>query len=272
MNSWSNIVISPDDLEITQLDKIEKSFGDISVNVLQIRELITRFEICHFKYQNHILKIIESVSDLQPVTEPGKIGANHIHQGDNGWKNDKTGRSLLGQNYLWTLRNWLAGDNKEKDSYYNNQELNRLVKKWLGIKNPDKERLILLLIARLTWDWKSYEELKRGREYKELEIQVCSMDICHYAFPGNLNLLLQAIGELKPTRAFKGCGSFDTGIQAFIEKEFSILDDLLQIMVSSKERTKDKLIKAWLIACLLKTLKEQIGMSQSISLSGLQTG
>lgn len=264
MNPWSNIEISFNDPEIIEIDEFEKSLGDMSVNVRQIRELITRFEVCHFKYQNHIKNIIKSVSDLHPVVEPSKIGSNHIHKGENIWMNDKTKRSLLGQQYLWALIDWLGDNLQVKDSVYYNHELSRQIAKRLGNKNPDKERLVRLLIARLTWNWKSYEELKQGKEYKKLELQACRIDICHYTFPKNLDLLLQGIGEMKPVEAFEGCGSLDSGIKTYIEKEFSNLSDLLKSITGVSIPDKNELIKAWLISCFLKTLKEQVGLTKPI--------
>ena len=91
MNAWSNIEISPQDSEIIEIDKIERILGDIPENVQKIRELITRFEVCHFKYRQHYKNIRNSVQNLKPVQEPGKIGANHLSKGDLAWKNDKTG-------------------------------------------------------------------------------------------------------------------------------------------------------------------------------------
>ena len=264
MNAWSNIDFSPTDPEIIEIDKLENSIEIIPSNIQQIRELITRFEVCHFKYQQHFKNIKESVLNLQPTTDPSKIGSNHIQKGENGWKNDKTGRSLLGQQYLWTLNNWLADNPQVKDSDFYNKELGQQVTKWLGDKNPIKERLVRLLIARLIWDWKSYERLRHGEENKELELQVCSIDVCHYTFPKNLNLLLRGVGELKPIEAFEGCGSFTSDIKIFVEKEFSILNDLLKSINSVNQPDKYELVKTWLFACLAKTLKEQVGLTQLI--------
>jgi hypothetical protein len=126
--------------------------------------------------------------------------------------------------------------------------------------------LVRLLRARLTWDWKSYEELLHEKENKELEFQVCRIDICHYDFPKNLDLLLQGIGEIKPVEAFEGCGSFNSDIKKFVEKEFSILDDLLKSITSDHKPDKNDMIKAWLIACLAKTLKEQVSLTKPVNL------
>jgi len=264
INAWSNIEISPTDPEIIEIDKFEKTIENIPSNVRQIRELVTRFEVCHFKYQQHLKYIKGSILNLKPKTDPKKIGANHIRSGENAWKKDKTGRSLLGQRYVGALTNWLSNNPEAKDFVYCDKKLDQQIRRWLGKKNPKKERLVRLLIARMIWDWKSYEELLKKKGNKELEFQVCRMDVCHYAFPKNLDSLLQGIGKMKSIEKFEGCGSFNSDIKKFVEKEFLDLNDLLKSMTSIIQPDKNELTKAWLLACLAKTVKEQVGLKKPI--------
>ena len=264
MKSWSNIQISPRDPEIIKINEFEKDLGKLPAEIYQIRELITRFEVCHFKYQQHLKKIKDSITNLRPNTEPIKIGMTHIQHGENAWKNDKTGRSIIGQQYIWAIRNWLSDDTQEKIPEHYNKELGQQIEKWLRDKNPDKDRIVRLLIARLTWDWKSYKELQHGGEYKDLEFQVCTMDICHYAFPANIDLLLQGIGKMKPVEQFEGCSSFNKSIKTFIKKEFLILNKMINSLATARKSDKNELIKAWLIACIAKTLKEQVNLAEQI--------
>jgi hypothetical protein len=265
MKAWSNIIISTEDPEIIEINNLEKNLGKLSDKVCQIRELITRFEACHFKYQQHLRKIKDSIINLKPVTDPSKIGINHIQHGEDAWKNDVTGRSLNGQQYLWAIRRWLGEDTLEKIPDHYNKKLGQQIQKWLGEKNPDKTRLVRLLIARLTWDWKPYEELQHGGKYKDLEYQICRMDICHYAFPENLNLLLKGIGEMRPVDKFEGCGSFDNNIKSYIENKFSILNDMIKSITEAGKSNKNKLTKVWLLACLAKTIKEQVNLKEPVA-------
>jgi hypothetical protein len=263
MNAWSNIEISPQDSEIIEIDKLEETLGKISENVQKIRELITRFEVCHFKYQQHFKHIKASILNLKPSVKPTQIGANHISKGKAVVNTDKTGRSILGQQYVTSLLKWL-GDNSQESSNYFNNELNQRITKWIGDKSPDKERLVRLLIARIIWDWKAYEEYQQGGEYKELEFQTCRMDICHYAFPEHLDLLLRGIGKMEPIDNFEGCGSFNTATKTYVEKQFSILCDYLKSNSNKNNSGQNEKIKFWLIACLSKTLKEQVGLKKSL--------
>lgn len=263
MKAWSNIEISPQDPEIIKINNLEKKLGELPDKVHKIRELITRFEVCHFKYLQHLRKIRDSILNLEPNVDATRIGINHVQHGDNAWKSDTTGRSLIGQQYIWAIKEWLNDNPKKEISDNFNEKLGPQIQKWLGDKNPDKIRLTRLLLARLTWDWKSYEKLQLGGEFRDIELQVCRMDICHYAFPKNLDLLLQGIGQMKPVKnlEFEGCGSYDKHIKAYIEKEFLDLNDMLKSLIIIGASDKNELIKAWLIACLAKTIKEGVNLS-----------
>jgi hypothetical protein len=266
MNAWSNVEVPADDIEIYKINEIEKKLGKLPDKVNQIRNLITRFEVCHFKYQQHLKKIKNSIINLQLDIDPVRIGINHIKNGENAWKNDKTGRSIIGQQYVWGIKEWLGEYPEGKSASHYNKKLGQQIKKWLGDKNPDKERLVRLLLARLVWDWEPYEELQRGGKYKDLEFQACRMDICHYAFPENLDLLLEGIGKMKAVEKFEGCGSSDSNIKTFVEKEFSGLNGSLKSLISAGKPDKNESIKAWLVACLAKTLKEQVNLTEPIIL------
>jgi len=267
MKAWSNIQIAPEDPEIITINKFEKSLGELPDKVNGIRDLITRFEVCHFKYQQHLKKIKDSIINLEPTVDSASIGMSHVQHGESAWKTDATGRSLLGQQYIWALKEWLNDNDAKPVPEKYDKKLEQQIRKWLGDKNPDKIRLIRLLIARLTWDWKSYEELQKGGELIDIELQACRIDICHYAFPENLDLLLQGIGQINPVKDkdFEGCGSCNDIIKACLEKEFLDLNDRLKTLIISGRTDKNDLIRAWLMACLAKTIKENMKIPISVT-------
>jgi hypothetical protein len=263
MDPWANIEISTDDPEIGRIDQIQGSIGTIPQNVIQIRELITGFEICHFKFQQHLKYLKEAISKLETGLRLEKIGANHIRNGEDAWRKDTTGRSRLGQEYIRALKKWLGEDPGETGGE-GNQQPGQQVSRWLGKPEPEKERLVRLLIARMLWDWKSYEKYKTGKDNSELEYQVCRMDICHYDFPGNLVRVIKAIGRLEPADGFEGCGSHNAQIRTVAGQEFLGLNDLLKSIFTAPHPSKDDLMKAWLTACLAKTIKEQVKLKDQI--------
>lgn len=263
MNCWSNIEISTEDSEIIEINNFEETLGDLPENVLKVRELIRRFEVCHFKYKEHLEHIKDSIRSLTPNIDPTNIGAYHISKGRDALKNDKTGRSIVGQQYLDSLIDWL-GDCPKENSEYINDELNQQVAKWLRGKSQDKERIVRLLIARLMWDWKSYEKYHQEVEHKSLKLQVCRMDICHYAFAKHLDLLIQGIGRMKPVDNFEGCGTFNADIKTYVKDQFSILCDYIKSKTNKNNLEKNEPTRIWLAASLAKTLKEQTGLKSSL--------
>ncbi|TAL69329.1 MAG: hypothetical protein EPN82_07240 [Bacteroidetes bacterium] len=259
MKNWSNIERLRWDPEIREIDRFEKSLGEIPKIVKNIRELITRFEVCHFKYSEHIRTITFSLHNLVKMVEPSTIGKNHISKGLKVLKNDKTGRSKIGQQYVRAIRKWLKNDTSKKEAIRKTKEFDENISKWLGAKNPDKIRLIKLLLARILWDWESYNKLQIKGEYEELEKQICRIDICHYAFPSNLDLLLKSIGEMKLADGFEGCGSFNEKIKEEVIREIKYINKHL-IKWSKEKRvpTQARLYKIWLLTSLKKTLIEQL--------------
>ena len=267
MDPWSNIETSTQDTEIAEVNKLETTLGDIPPSVRKIRELITKLEVCHFKYQQHLIYIHDSILNLDPATDSNKIGSNHISKGENAWINDNTGRSLLGQQYLWALNNWLSKSDQRKMPNDHDLNLGLKISKWLGDKTPDKERIVRLLIARLTYNWESYEKLQLGGQFKELEFQTCKMDICHYAFPNHLDTLIQAIGKMQSHKDLEGCGSYNSEIKVFITRKYSEIVFLLSEISKNKVRNgqnKNDQFKMWLYLCLAKTIKEQTGITDSL--------
>jgi hypothetical protein len=266
MDPWANIEVPADDPEIGRIDRIHGSVGTIPGNVIQIRELISGFEVCHFKFQQHLIYLKEAISKLETSLTLEKIGANHIRNGEDAWRKDKTGRSRLGQEYIRAMKSWL-GEDPGTGIKGGNQQLDRQLQQWLGRPQPEKERLVRLLIARMLWDWKLYERFKSGEDNRELEYQVCRMDICHYDFPENLVRVIKAIGKLEPDDAFEGCGSFNLHIRSVAKQEFLVLNDSLKSLLSAELPSKQELMKAWLTACLAKTIKEQVKLTNQIHYS-----
>ena len=143
-------------------------------------------------------------------------------------------------------------------------ELQCQVARWLGKKTVHKERLVQLLVARMTWDWESYNKLLGKTPYKDLENQVIRMDICHYDFPAHLNKVIKSIGQLQPAKDFEGCGSYNSDILKVLEKEFLELNKKLQSFSLGKTPEKNTRYKMWLIACFAKTIKQYVGWEYKI--------
>lgn len=107
MKAWSNIEVSDHDSEVIRINALEKKLGKLPMHICQIRELITRFEACHFKVRQHLCHIKFAITHLQVQINPDAIGKNHIRHGADAWKNDETQRSRMGQQYIEVIKTWL---------------------------------------------------------------------------------------------------------------------------------------------------------------------
>jgi hypothetical protein len=266
MDAWVNIVVPPDDDEIASIDSFEQILGNIPRHVREIRELITRFETCHFKYQQHYRHILESIAALRPVIEVNKIGSKHPGHKSNEWRDDTTGRSQAGQQYISALRLWL-GEELSDDIEVPEEgmlELRQRVNAWLGDKNDEKERLVRKLLNRLLWH--SLNGYRSGAEPGGIEYQIEATDICNYAFPQNLERLLQGIGKHEPVRPFDGCGTYNPEIESFISKEFSKLCEWLKADTPNADLGlgEKQPIRVWLVACLAKTMKAHVHLADPL--------
>ncbi len=167
------------------------------------------------------------------------------------------------------MQEFISDVKRDQRKIPNDHDLNLDLKisKWLGDKTPDKERIVRLLIARLTYNWESYEKLQLGGQFKELEFQTCRMDICHYDFPSHLDTQIQAIGKMQSHKGLEGCGSYTSEIKMFLTGKYSeIVSSISDI---SKDRfllkqNKNDQFRIWLYLCLAKTIKEQTGINDSL--------
>lgn len=259
MDAWANIETTPDDPEVRFINDFEKRIGNIPHNVRRVRKLISGFEVCHFKCERHMDIIKNSIHKLMPGINPESIGAQHIRNEEDAWRKERSGRSHLGQNYVLALEKWL--DRDPAGNTHPDEELDQDIARWLGQKEPEKERLVSLAIARLKWDWDSYGKLTGGKMNRELETQVCRLDICHYNFPKIIDNTLMGIGKLKPVEKFEGCGSYNEEIREIFLHELKSLNGMLQSQDDRKPTSRDDSLRKWLWFCLAKTIKEQAGIT-----------
>lgn len=264
MYKWSNIEADENDSEIELINSMESSLKPLPRNIFQIRELITRLEICHFKCREHIGHIKESILELSPYIIPENIGICHIRNGEAKSCKEQSGRSIKGQKYIWALKKWLNPRFYTQNIKYD-VEFNYEVFEYLGKRNPLKDDLVRMLIARLTWDWKALKELSYLHNQSDLEAQISRVDICHHNFPDNINKVLVAIGKNRAADDFMGCGLFSDEIKTVIMGEFLDSCKILKAVTEDNKDNGEKAYKVWLTASLMKTLKEQIELDIDIS-------
>ncbi|MEL4304452.1 hypothetical protein [Methanococcoides sp. LMO-2] len=266
MEPWANIGFDQPDEEIAAIYRMEQLITPIPKIAQTIRNLITRLEICHFKFEHHVLRIIEAIGSMEFDIDPDSIGSAHPKCGEDAWREDKTGRSRKCQEYIWVLKAWVAGEKMpEEDPRGIPENLFEEVYSSLGQRNKHKEALVLALLDRLLWNFET-ERKELERHFEALIYQIDRTDICHYAFPENLEKMIKAIGELKPSSEFEGCGSHDEEHQIMalhyvMELNAWLHDEVSEIGNVLGKRT---LLKEWLVSCLAKTIKELAWFEEKI--------
>ena len=268
MDSWRNIIISENDPEIFKIIKLENELEVVSTSVRAVRQLITKFEICHFKYVIHYEYILRSIEFLSPFVDPDSIGSSHPRKGPDSWKKNKTGRSRTAQIYIDAIILWL--NPKSLTGFDSHIRVIQIMKahvtKLLDERNNEKERLVELLIKRLLW--RPIERHSLGVHLDRLQDQIERTDICHYTFPDNIEQVLSGIGSLAPAKDFQGCGSYNSSIN----RQVSVWLQQLCKWINGEPGYLDKVlgkknnVKIWLTACLAKTLKEQACLINKLSL------
>ena len=264
MDEWSNIYLTHPDEELKRIYRMERKACPIPHKAKIIRNLITRLEVCHFKLERHIMKIIESIGQMNPELDPDTIGHSHPKAGEDAWRKDSTGRSRRGQEFIRILQMWFEGAHyPEENSRGIPRSLLWKVYDDLGAQNDTKSTLISALLDRLLW---KFEEDRRQipEEFAELREQIDRTDICHYSFPANVERMICAIGRLEPVSDFEGCGSFDNERRRLAEEYFHALCTWLLAKKSSLDTQLGNRTpaKEWLAACLAKTLKDHIGLEE----------
>lgn len=267
LEPWANIGIEQPDSEILKIYLLEQRIGTLPQEIEDIRNLITRLEICHFKFERHVLRIIESIGRMKVDFDPDSIGSAHPKCGENAWRADKTGRSRKGQEYIWVLQKWLTGEQPpERDPRGIPRSLFEEVYNSLGERDKHKEALVSALLDRLLWNFET-ERKASPEEFENLFYQIDRTDICHYAFPENIKKTIETIGELNSSPDFEGCGSSDEEHREIAQYYFIDLTAWLQGGMSETGRMLGKrtLLKEWLVVCLAKTIKELAGINERMS-------
>jgi hypothetical protein len=228
-----------------------------------IHDVISKFQTSEFQRNNQ--NPAKSVSGPQSGRVDYRPEQDFSRNNENASRMDKTGRYLLGQQYVWALINWLADYPPLNLSGFFYNEIYTNVSTWLGNKSPQKEKLVRIVVAKLTHDWKSLKKFNHYSKNKQLAYFAYSMEIWHYTFPKKLEKLLQDIGKMEAKNSDPdGSYTIDEEGKTNIENEFAILCNLMnseKFSSSNGLTEKDELIKIWLIASITKALKEQTGLN-----------
>ena len=198
----------------------------VRMNSQLFPDVISKFETGQFQQINK--NTIKLISVSGPGSDYNKHEPGFIPKGKNSQRKDKAGRILLGQQYVWALVNWLADYPALNLQGHSNNEIFINISTWLGNRSPQKEKLVRIIVAKLTHDWRSLKRFNHGSKNKGLAHFAYSMEIWNYTFPKMLNIVLQEIGTME-AESNDPDGSYisDKDEKTNIEKEFAILCNLM---------------------------------------------
>jgi hypothetical protein len=224
-----------------------------------IQDLIARFENCQILYQQYLYDRKETDETCLVPGEVSSSVSNSAKSRIYEWRNDKTGRSFLGQQYLWALLNWLTGYPEWHLSGGLNIEFSRYLTGSLGVQNPEKKRIVRLLLAQITSDRKAYKKLHHGIQNRKLEYLAGTVDIYNFAFPHNLDPLIRKIGEINPPQVYIE-HDVSNDIRIDVEQEFlnlyKIFNSTPAYFIHS-QLNNSQIIRLWLFTRLTKTYHGQ---------------
>jgi len=212
----------------------------------RIRELITRLEICHFKFPRHLQRIIAAIGAVRLELDPAEIGRAHPRHGSQAWQMDTTGRSQKAECFIAVLEGWLTGQCPQTEE-------GEQVWTALGSQDDQKRLLAGALARQLRWQ---YEAGSLGPELSLWDHQLSGIHQCHYTFPRNVQRLIQAIGQGEPLEGFEGCGTFSGNHLALARQTIDLLDGWLAKRSGplAEELGQPAPVKEWLARCLRHTL------------------
>jgi hypothetical protein len=302
---WRNCALEADG-EILAIDKMEDHISPIGPDVKGIRELISSLELCHHKAEQWVSNIIEAIGAGETSKGLGTRSPGQPHPAEKVWQNACAalsawcagchGRSVdlsvgtvpasrmlaaLGQRsplkewqvqrviekirsaihwpqplddptaqYVWIL---LSGG--EYESFYRSQ---------CPEHYKEHEEFWLRTVRTLIHDTENGDEAELS-----LGLAIDMLMPCHWNFPENLQLVLEAIGgRLNPEKPFAACGRNINLLP--IRRRMEIVCNTLKVFCGTPELTREKdrdllallgkptEVKKWLAASLDKTIRLQL--------------
>lgn len=262
--SWWVNCVQEADSEILSIDEMEDKLAPIDPNILKIRELIGRLEMCHHKAEKWVSNIIEAIATGETSKGLGtrKPGPTHPTE-------------IVSKNACAALSAWVAGcPGTAIDLTIDTIPASRILA-CLGERSPLKEWQVQRVIEKIRswtdWPWSnkdpstqyawlSFEQSDCPDHYKEHEdfwrqtvetfpfeglqgldggdfslgLAIDLLWTCHWKFVENLEIVLEVIGgNLKPKRPFAACAWNIT--LAPVRPRMKVISDTLKVFYNKVE-------------------------------------
>jgi len=246
LGPWANIGLAEPDDEVAALWEWEQRLEWPPSSAQITRELISRLQICHFKFPRHVGKIIEAIGAMRSPVDPDQIGRTHPRYGPQASQADAAGRSSEAERFIAALEIWLAGHPPRTS-------VGEVITAALGDRSHLKEQLVSALSRQLR---RQHRAGDLGPELGSWDYQIRCTHQCHHTFPQNVHRILEAIGRGEPVEEFEGCGTFDAEHLAVACQTIQDLEAWLSHGAGplGPELGPSVPAKVWLSRCLRYTL------------------
>jgi hypothetical protein len=302
---WRNCALEADS-EILAIDKMEDHISPLGPDVKRIRELISCLELCHHKAQRWVSNIIEAIGTGKTGKGLGTRSPGQPHPAEKVWQNAcaalsawcagcpsrsvdlsistvPASRMLAALGQRSPLKEWQVQRVMEKirSSIHWPQPLEDPTAQYLWILLGGGE-YELAYRSQCPEHYKEHEDswlktvrtiihdTENGDEAElSLGLVIDMLMPCHWNFPGNLRIVLEAIGgKLNPEKPFAACGRNIAllPIRPRMEIVSNTLNAFCGTPESNREMDRELLVlmgkptevKKWLAASLDKTIRLQM--------------
>jgi hypothetical protein len=302
---WRNCALEADS-EILAIDKMEGHISPLGPDVKRIRELISCLELCHHKSERWVSNIIEAIGTGKTGKGLGTRSPGQPHPAEKVWQNAcaalsawcagcpyksvdlsvgtvPASRMLAALGQRSPLKEWQVQRVMEKirSSIHWPQPLEDPTAHyaWILLSGGEYESFYR---SQCPEHYKEHEEFwlstvralihdtENGDDAElSLGLAIDMLMPCHWNFPENLRIVLEAIGgKLNPEKPFAACGRNITLLP--IRPRMEIVSNTLKAFCgtpeSNREIDRDLLallgkpteVKKWLAASLDKTIRLQM--------------
>jgi hypothetical protein len=285
---WENCASEPDG-DTLVIDALEDAIAPLDEPTARIRRLITHLELCHHRAKRHVELIVEAIGAGNTAKGPGTRPCDQRHPIERVWQNCCDVLSAWCSGYPGTVAHLDVAGTPARD-------LMSLVGGRTCLKVWQVQRVVDKVRSYVDPSFGYVEIVEHGEHYRAYsefrdltvttvihdsvdgepaELALASamdhLEACHWDFPGNLTIVLRAIGGgLFPQKPFAACRRniklaplrdkmrmVSSTLRVFCAGRHTGTDVDVRVLRALGARTP---VKHWLAASLDKTIRLQLGL------------
>lgn len=264
-NRWENIGATTLDEEMAILGEMEAKLSPLSPNISDIRTLISKWHLCHFKSPRRLARLIYIIGAVDIEADLTDLEQELPFAEDTNLPQ----RAQLIGDQIAALKGWL--DNRNLFHYMPEvRPVAQEVYRKLGKRSPLKDAQVEWLLTVLPWG--AEEKLPPGDftpETRRIYEQISETLACAYSYFQLLALVLDVIGRGIAAQNLASCATFDEELLYIAQNYYLALwcwlhphakaEPLAEEFLSTGEILGERSeTKLWLTASLAKTIWGQL--------------